>query len=359
MADLLSKIVNVTITRQTTVPSMKSFNEHLIVDAFDPAGITPVFDAGHRIRVFGSPEEVLGAGFTSDSFIYRAVMKQFSQSPHIGRVWIGIKLPADPSWADALTAIKTQNDVFYAVSASAREMADQQQIAQWVQGNKKLCIIGTGDPTVVDQETGDFAAWAKLNNLDRVVPFYHPDCGLDDNNKVKQDDPIPECAYFGKMLTKHPGSASWKFKNFQAVPTFDLTEGQFTTSQNKNATVYMSVADVPMTFEGKTAAGEFIDVIHGCDWLEARIQNLVFLKLVQLDKVPFTNAGIQIIVGQLRQALDEAVKRDILADFDITYPDAADVPLTEKGKRLLPDVNFTATLAGAIHATVINGVVKL
>ena len=358
MADFLSKIVQVTITRQTTVPSMRSFSEHLIVDTFDPAGITPVFNANNRIRVFGGPGEVLGAGFSSDSFVYRAVVKQFSQSPHIGRVWIGLKLNSDASWADALTAIRNQNDIFYAVSTSAREMLDQQQIAQWVQANKKLCILASGDPTIVNEETGDIAAWAKLNNLDRTVIFYHPDCGLDDG-KVKADDPIPEAAYFGKMLTKHPGSPTWKFKNFQAVPTYDLTEGQYTTSQNKNATIYISVADVPTTVEGKTAAGEYIDVIHGCDWLEARIQNLVFLKLTQLDKVPFTDAGIQIIVGQLRQALDEAVKRDILAEYDIDYPEAAQVALPEKGKRLLPDVNFEAPLAGAIHATHINGVVKL
>ena len=359
MGDLLDKIVEVTITRQTTVPSMKSFSEHLIVDMFDTAGITPVFDQNHRIRKFGSPDEVLGAGFSTDSFIYRAFVKQFSQSPHIGQAWVGLKLPSDPSWADALGAIKQQSNVFYAVSTSAREMVGQQQVAQWVQANEKLAIIGTGDHAVIDAETGDFAAWAKFNNLDRVVPFYHPDCGLDQQGIVHPDDPIPEAAYFGKMLTKHPGSPTWKFKSLQSVPTFELSEGQFTTSQNKNATVYCSVADVPMTFEGKTAAGEFIDVIHGCDWLKARIQNLIFSKLVELDKVPFTNAGIQIIVGQLRAALDEGIRYEILASYDINYPDAGDVANTEKGIRLLPDISFEAPLAGAIHATKIKGTIKL
>jgi hypothetical protein len=238
-------------------------------------------------------------------------------------------------------------------------MIPQQQVAQWVQGNKKLCIIGTGDPTVIDEETGDFAAWAKLNNLDRVIPFFHPDYGLDDDGYVKLDDPIPEAAYFGKMLTKHPGSPTWKFKDLQAVPTYDLELGQFTTSQNKNATVYCSVADVPMTFEGMTASGEFIDVIHGCDWLEARIQALIFSKLVQVDKVPYTNAGVQIIVTELCRALDEGVKHQILASYDYGYPDVIDVSVLEKGKRLLPDVWFEGTLAGAIHKTKIKGIVKL
>jgi hypothetical protein len=317
-----------------------------------------VFDKDHRIRVFGSPDEVLSAGFTDESFIYRAFLKQFSQSPHIGRAWVGLKLPSE-SWTTALGAIKKQNNVFYAVSTSARQMLAQQQVAQWVQGNKKLCIIGTGDMSVINEETGDIAAWAKLNNLDRVITFFHPDCGLDDDGYVKPDDPIPEAAYFGKMLTKHPGSPTWKFKGLQAVPTYELDEGQFTRAMGKNATVYCSVADVPMTSEGTTASGEFIDVIHGCDWLEARIQALIFAKLVEMDKVPYTNAGIQIIVGELRRGLDEGVKRQILATYDIGYPDAGEVSKLEKGKRILPDVSFEAPLAGAIHATRINGIVKL
>ena len=32
MADQIDNIVNVTITRQTSVPSMASFSEHLVVD---------------------------------------------------------------------------------------------------------------------------------------------------------------------------------------------------------------------------------------------------------------------------------------------------------------------------------------
>jgi hypothetical protein len=358
MADFIDKIVEVVISRNTTAPSMKSFSEHLIVDMFDPAGIAPVFDADHRVRVFGSPEEVLSAGFPASSYVYRAFAKQFSQSPHISRAYVGIKLSSDASWADALAAIKNQNNAWYAVSPSARVMAQQQEIAQWIQANKKLAVLTTGDPAVVGAASGDIAAWAKLNNLARVIPFYHPDAGVIDG-LVKPDDPIPEAAYFGKMLTKHPGTPTWKFKRMEAVPTYELGEGQFTASQDKNATVYLSVADVPCTFEGKVASGEYIDVIHGCDWLEARIQNLIFAKLVEIDKVPFTDTCIQIVVNALRQALDEGIKCDLLAGYDVSYPNAADVPSTEKGKRFLPDVKFDAPLAGAIHAARINGVIRL
>jgi hypothetical protein len=358
MADLLDKIVEVIVTRQTTVPSMKSFSGHLVVDAFNPAEITPVFDAGHRIQKFGSLDEIAAAGFTEDSYVYRAAMKQFSQSPHIGTIYVGIKLNTDASWTDALSKIKQQNNDWYALSVSARIMSEQQQVAQWTQANEKLCCLATGDQTVVDSETGDIGAWVKLNGLDRVIVFYHPDCG-EKEGVLLESDPIPEAALFGLMLTKQPGSPNWKFKQLKSVPTFDLSEGQYSNAMAKNVMIYPLVADVATTMEGKTGGGEFIDVIHGCDWLKARIQNLVFTALVQNDKVPFTDAGIQQIVSPLRDAMDEGVRYLILASYDVEAPKAADVSIIDKGRRYLPDVSAEGPLAGAINSTTIRVTVKL
>jgi hypothetical protein len=358
MADLLDKIVEVIVTRQTTVPSMKSFSGHLVVDAFNPTGITPVFDASHRVRKFGSLDEIAAAGFAESSYVYRAAMKQFSQSPHIGTIYVGIKLSTDASWTETLGQIKQQNNDWYALSVSARLMADQQQVAQWTQANEKLCCLATGDQTVVNSETGDIGAWVKLNGLDRVIVFYHPDCGANEGTLL-ESDPVPEAALFGLMLTKQPGSPNWKFKQLKSVPTFDLTEGQYSNAMAKNVMIYPLVADVATTMEGKTGGGEYIDVIHGCDWLKARIQNLVFTALVQTDKVPFTDAGIQQIVSPLRNAMDEGVRHLILASYDLEAPTAADVSVADKGTRHLPDVSAEGPLAGAINSTTIRVTVKL
>jgi hypothetical protein len=460
MADQLENIVKVTIARQTRVPSVKSFSEHLVVDEFSPVGISPVFDPDHRVRVFGSLDEIAAAGFPADGFIYRAASKQYSQSPHIGNLYVGWKIPgglnlttgvlsapfvtgniitwtvndvtmpelsfaeegssekvvdamaaaineefgtamqakkvdpltitiygaaasvsvtvqngssqptmtfsgavipADANWTAALSKIKEQNNNWYAISVSARQMANQEECAQWIQANEKLGILTSGDDLIPNEETGDIAAWAKFSNFDRVAVFYHPDAKLADASvdALPAIDPIPEAAYFGKMLTKHPGSATWKFRELQSVPTYDLTQGQVSNVEAKNATWYMSTADVPMTSNGQVAAGEFIDVIHGLDWLKALIQNYVFVPMVQQDKIPYTDEGVQMIVSPLRKALDEAVTHGLLASYDVTYPKVADIAATYKGQRTLPDINFTGVLAGAIHRTIINGTITL
>jgi hypothetical protein len=236
-------------------------------------------------------------------------------------------------------------------------MADQQDVAQWGQANEKLVSITTGDPLVTDEETGDIAAWAKLNNLDRVFVLFHPDSKTD--GTLADTDPIEEAALFGKVLTKHPGSVNWKFRELQSVPTYDLKAGQVSTMEKKNANWYMDVSGIPMISAGITSAGEWIDVIHGLDWLKALIENYVFTAMAQIDKVNFTDDGVQILVSQLRKALVEGETWDIITDIDITYPKVMDVAKLMKGQRTLPDVKFTAALKGAINKIIIDGTITL
>jgi hypothetical protein len=348
MADLMDKVVKITISRESSVPSMASFSDHLIVDT-RTADITQ----SGRVQKYGGLSELLDAGFPAASFAYKAAQKQLSQSPHIGEFYVGLKANAEEDWDAALQAIQDENNEWYAVTAGTRVMAEQQAAAEWIQAAGKLGILATGDSALVNSETGDLASWAKTVNLDRVAVFYHP--GIADGQ-----DPIPEAALFGKMLTKHPGSATWALKSLASVPAYNLKSGQFDKSQEKNALVYVTIAGVPVIQDGKVASGEYIDVIHGLDWLKARLQNLVFTPMSQRDKIPFTDEGIQTIVSQVRAGLEEGARYEIITgDYEIRYPEITGLAQDWKGKRTLPDVKFTAPLAGAIQHTVIDGTVTL
>ena len=90
----IDEIVEVNISRQTSVASMASFSEHLIADQFNPVGIKPRFDKKHRVRIFGSAADVAEAGFSTDSWVYKAAARQFSQSPHIKNIYVGWKAPS-------------------------------------------------------------------------------------------------------------------------------------------------------------------------------------------------------------------------------------------------------------------------
>lgn len=449
----IDDIVEVNISRQTSVASMDSFSEHLIADQFNPIGIKPRFDKSHRVRIFSSAPEVAEAGFSTDSWVYKAAARQFSQSPHIKNIYVGWKAPsgladskitisaafvagnvvaltlntvklddvsfdtegssaavvekiaklinerfagqmdasvsadnplaieiygispsgvslqvtggsvntqtvttnnspisADASWTDALNAMANDaNNGFYACEIHSDVLAEQQEFSLWVQANEKLGGIVSSDSAIVDEDSGDIADWLKTNNIDRVFCFY------------SKDDPFFVSGLFGKLLTKNPGSATWALKALEATPTNALSAGQRKTAERKNCNIYTSVSDLPLTRWGKVGSGEYIDVIHGCDWLKAKIQQLVLTALAQQDKVEFEDSGIEVIKSQLKAGLEKGCDYKILKKgaYTIECPTADEVDAAEKAERKLPDVKFNAPLSGAIHKTAINGVVTL
>ena len=446
----IDEIIEVNISRQTSVASMASFSEHLIADCFNPVGIKPKFDKTHRVRIFGSAAEVAEAGFDTDSWVYKAAERQFSQSPHIKQIYVGWKAPsgladtkltfssdfiagneavltlnaitldsvayntegsnaavleklaelinaefagrleasvsgeneisifgtavsgvnvavtggdthnqtvtasvkaiaADTDWTTALNAmLNDQNNGFYACEIHSEVLTDLQDFAQWVQANEKLGGIVSSDSTIIDGE-GDIADWLKTNNIDRVFCFFSP------------NDPYFVSGLFGKMLTKHPGSATWAHKALESTPTVELSAGERNVALSKNANIYTSVSSLPLTRWGTTGSGEYIDVIHGCDWLKAKIQQLVLTTLANQDKVAFDDTGIESIKSQLKAGLEQGVTYSILkaGEYTIECPTAAEVDAAAKAERKLPDVKFNAPLSGAIHKTAINGVVTL
>jgi len=78
--------------------------------------------------------------------------------------------------------------------------------------------------------------------------------------------------------------------------------------------------------------------------------------------VPFTNAGIGVVEAEVNAVMRLCVNNTILAEDPapvVTVPLVSAVSTTDKSNRLLPDVTFTGTLAGAIHATEVSGTVSV
>lgn len=198
--------------------------------------------------------------------------------------------------------------------------------------------------------TNDFASWAESQNYDRAITYYDPD----------EDADHIEAAAAGEALPFTAGGQTWAFKTLAGVDSYSLTSTEVTQALGKNANIYTAIAGVDVTQEGKVASGEYIDVIRGIDQLQARIQEGIFAELVNVRKIPFTDDGVQVVTGLLQQAIDRSVQDGLLtADYEVTAPLVENVDAADKTNRLLPDVTFTATLAGAIHKITINGVVSV
>ena len=132
--------------------------------------------------------------------------------------------------------------------------------------------------------------------------------------------------------------------------------------ETKKANYYITVAGVSIVMNGQVSGNEWIDTIRGIDWLEARMKERLFSALINAPKIPYTDNGVAIIEAGVRAQLAEGIRVGFLAADpapEVTVPKVADIDPAQKAARILPDVSFSATLAGAIHEIEIDGVVSV
>ena len=264
-------------------------------------------------------------------------------------------LPSASVVAD-LTAIQAVNDLWYALACVDRTKATVQAIAAWIETQIKIFGTASDDLNIINQAAGTdtTSIAAILNNAGYVRSFviYHEEAS----------DDYPECAWFGNCLPFVPGSETWAFKTLATISYSNLSSNQESNAFAKSCNTYEYIGGVGITQRGTMAQGEYIDIIRGVDWLTSTIQSLVYSILVNLPKVPYTDSGITAIEGQIRKALQQGIDNNFIAQdppYQIFVPKASQVPSVDKANRILRNVKFQATLAGAIQAVQIFGTVSV
>jgi len=252
----------------------------------------------------------------------------------------------------AISAIRDVEDSWYALSASSHLVADIAEIAAVVETLKKIYVYSTDEAAAITSATTDIFSTLSALNFDRACGIFDPDA----------DTAYPEAALLGVMLPKDPGSATWAFKTLVGQDADALTPTESSNARGKNGNTYETLGGVDVIRFGTSAEGEFMDIIRGVDWLESRLQERIFAKLVAADKIPYTEQGVAIIEAEIRGQLREAIDAGVIAadpKFVITTPVVADITSVVKATRALPTITFTATLEGAIHKTTITGSVNV
>ena len=347
----IKDIVTVNITRQTTSVAVAAFNVPLILSTFATSKTTTAFT---RARSYGSLKALTDDGWASTDAVYKMANAIFSQNPSVSRVVVGRADSGDATVAASLAAIQAEDNSWYGLAVDqAFDDDDKVDIAAWVEANKKFAFYWTTNVDVPDAtKTTDMASVLKGLAYDRAATMWHPTptTGAD----------YPDAAWMGEGFPFEPGSSTWAYKTLKGV-TPDNVDTKETALQDKNCNYYSTVGGVNVTQEGKVASGEWIDIIIGTDWIEARLRETVYSAFVNNRKVPYDDSGITTIEGLVRGVLSQAAAKGILqADsIVVTVPKYADVPTADKIARKLPDVNFTALYQGAIHRTTINGTISL
>ncbi len=347
----LKDIIEVNITRQTTSVAVAAFNVPLILSQFATSKTTTTFT---RARVYGSVAEMASDGWASTDAVYKIANAIFSQNPSVNKIVVGRKDSNDATIEAALNAIANENNDWYGIVVDQALVSSFADVASWVETAKKFAIFWITDVNAYDpSKSTDLASVLKLANRNRSAVVWHstPAGGAD----------YIDAAWMGEGFPYEPGTSTWAYKTLNGVTPDTLLASQETALKGKNCNYYTTVGGVSITQEGKVASGEYIDIIIGTDWIEARLREAVYSALVNNRKIPYDDTGIAMIEGLVKGVLNEAASKGILqADsIAVTVPKYADIPQADKLARKLPDVKFSALYQGAIHSVTINGTISV
>jgi hypothetical protein len=299
-------------------------------------------------------EPVTAAALTLGAFSLTAdvVNEAYSVSTS-ARVSLVKPIVASDDITNDLIAISQENDDWYGLVITSRSTADVIEAATYIESRVKIFGTASDDLAILDATSeSDIAYILKEGNFKRTFILYHNLAGV----------AYPEAAWFGRQFPVAPGSSTWAFKTLEGIPTVRMTQTQRTNVFNKNANTYESRGGASITREGKMSGNEWIDVVRGLDWLEARMTERIFQRLVNSPKIPYTDAGVAIIEAEIRAQLDIAIEQGVIAldpAYVVTSPRVRNVNPNDKANRILPDINFTATLSGAIQTVTVRGRVSL
>ncbi len=259
----------------------------------------------------------------------------------------------DAGIATDLGNVNAEDHDWYGLALDVGSGAEIVAAAAWCESNGKIGVFDTSDTACEDPASTTDPLYLLQQSTDVRSG------GIFSNTNLLH---YSSAAWFGSRLTVQPGSDTWAFKALATVTVSRLTVAQHNAILAKNGNTYESIVGLACTFPGKTASGEYFDVVRGIDWLTSEIQTRVFGLLANAQKVPYTDSGADMVVSQVKSALADGVKAGLLAADPkptCTAPLVSSIDPTVRATRNLPGVLFGANLAGAIHAVTINGNVSV
>ena len=250
-----------------------------------------------------------------------------------------------------LDLIEAEDADWYGLILANQPEADVEAAAGWAETKIKFFMADSLDNGIISNATTDLGSDLQDSSYARTSLWFH-----------KSHSEYLGAAMMGKIFPFDPGSYTAAYKQLAGVTVDDLKAADIAYLADKNVNYFVTLAGSNRTFFGKSSSGEFIDVTIFVDWLRSRLQERIYSLFINNNKIPFTDLGIALVVAEIRAQLQEGINVGGLAadpEPTVSAPLAADVSSVDKANRFLPDVTFTATLAGAIHTLEIAGTLSV
>ena len=260
--------------------------------------------------------------------------------------------PSVESWVTTINEITVVNNTWYAVMIESHLDADILTVAGQIEGMKKVFATSSSASGIKTTGTTDVFAQLEALGYQRTFGVF----------SATADTQFPECAWVGYQLQEQPGSNTWAYKALAGVTVSTLSETESQNIQNKSGSTYENVGGLNSTVGAKMFGGEFIDVMIFVDWLEQRMKERLWSRMVNSKKIPYTAAGAAIIEAEIRAQLNDGIRAGGLAPSPapkVNVPDVLSLPQNSRAQRIFEGITFEARLAGAIHFVKIKGTVTV
>lgn len=241
-------------------------------------------------------------------------------------------------------------DQFYGVLFTTKVVADQLQVAAYIETQLLTYLASTSDAGTLTSSTTDIGSMFKNFAYTRSWLLYQATAAN-----------AGDAAWMGYMLPTTPGIGNWSLKTLTGqTPDDQLNDTQLGFLTSKNVNFYVTIGGQGTTQNGIAPSGDYMDEVIFDDWLKSTMATNVFGYLVDPVnlKVPYLNSGITGIENQMRKALQQGQDNLGLAPgWTVFAPDAASVSSTDKKARTLNGMGFEAERGGAIGKVNIQGFV--
>lgn len=298
--------------------------------------------AGKAYMEYGSLDEVIEAGFTQDSPVYKQCAKLFIQNSRPAKVAACV---GTGKVTETLNQIK-EKDFRQVIPILGEEDDTLPELAAYVEATEdKMLFV----------RVADVSELSSIGKMDRTLAIVYT--GTDDG---------VEGALVGATAGLTVGSFTYKNILINGIEPDMLTDSQIEAVHDAGGICVVRKAGDVVTSEGIMMSGEYADVIDSRDYV---IRNIAYKSQKLLNsssKLAFDNTGISQLESVVTNVLKEASMMGIIAMdengiplYSTNFAPRAEAENVDRAARNYKGGKFSFELAGAIHYATISGTVEV
>lgn len=173
------------------------------------------------------------------------------------------------------------------------------------------------------------------------------------HNDANAECDIGACL-LGMVMAQAPwNTIMWKLIDCDVTEYFTPSDIETLEAGNLNA-IHL-IYDTNRLADGLSLAGssntnyKFLDIYRTEQYVTTTIRDALVTLRTNAQKIPFTQAGINVIAGALISAMESTARAGAIAEYEVIMPTYSQTSESDRANRILSNISINARLAGDVH----------